>query len=81
MQTIGEMKAARALLGWSQEDLAGASGVSIPSIKRIEAGSDLSTLRKGTREKIEAAFAGAGVQFLQAGAVALGGGVAIQQDG
>ena len=35
--TTGQVKAARALLGWSQGDLADASGVSHPSIKRLEA--------------------------------------------
>lgn len=37
--SIEQIKAARALLGWSQGDLAQASGVSLPTIKRLEAGS------------------------------------------
>lgn len=32
----GQMKAARALLGWSQADLSERSGVSLPTIKRME---------------------------------------------
>ena len=32
-----QIKAARALLGWSQRALAEASGISIPTIKRLEA--------------------------------------------
>ena len=34
--SIRQIKAARALLGWSQETLAKASGVSIPTVKRLE---------------------------------------------
>lgn len=35
--TIRQVKAARALLGWSQSDLARHSGVSEPTIARLEA--------------------------------------------
>ena len=35
--SIRQLKAARALLGWSQEELATASDVSLPTIKRLEA--------------------------------------------
>jgi transcriptional regulator with XRE-family HTH domain len=34
--TAGQMKAARALLGWDQRDLAASSGVSLPTIQRME---------------------------------------------
>jgi hypothetical protein len=34
---VRQVKAARALLGWSQQDLARASGVSEPTIGRLEA--------------------------------------------
>jgi transcriptional regulator with XRE-family HTH domain len=34
--TSEEIRAARALLRWEQKDLAEASGVSLPSIKRLE---------------------------------------------
>ncbi len=33
-----QLKAARALKGWSQEDFAAVSGVSVPTMRRIEAG-------------------------------------------
>jgi DNA-binding XRE family transcriptional regulator len=36
MITVRQMKAARALLAWSQGDLAKASGVSEPTIARLE---------------------------------------------
>ena len=35
--SIRQLKAARALLGWSQEELASAADVSLPTIKRLEA--------------------------------------------
>ncbi len=35
--TVRHVKAARALLDWTQESLAEKSGVSLPSIRRIEA--------------------------------------------
>src|ERR1700678_176247 len=34
---IGQIKAARALLDWSQDQLAAAADISIPTIKRLEA--------------------------------------------
>jgi transcriptional regulator with XRE-family HTH domain len=62
--SIKQIKAARELLGWSQEAMAKASGVSIPTIKRLEAaGGDLGG-RPATGEKIIAALETAGVEFL-----------------
>jgi predicted transcriptional regulator len=65
--SIKQIKAARGLLGWSQEAIANASGVSIPTIKRLEAaGGDLGG-RPETGEKIIAALEKAGVEFLDDG--------------
>ena len=51
------------MLGWSQEAIAKASGVSIPTIKRLEAaGGDLGG-KPATSEKIVAALEKAGVEF------------------
>jgi transcriptional regulator with XRE-family HTH domain len=62
--SIKQIKAARELLGWSQEAIAKASGVSIPTIKRLEAvGGDLGG-RPATREKIRTALEKAGVEFI-----------------
>ena len=58
----GQWRAARALIGWSQGDLARQLGVSALTIKRLEAGgrnvSD--EMRKRAREALEAA----GVEFI-----------------
>ncbi len=65
--SIRQIKAARELLGWSQEAIAKASGISIPTIKRLEAaGGDLGG-RPATGEKIIAALTKAGVEFLDDG--------------
>jgi predicted transcriptional regulator len=65
--SIRQIKAARELLAWSQEEIAKASGVSIPTIKRLEAaGGDLGG-RPVTSEKIVAALEKAGVEFLDDG--------------
>jgi transcriptional regulator with XRE-family HTH domain len=65
--SVRQIKAARELLGWSQEAIAKTSGVSIPTIKRLEAaGGDLGG-RPETSEKIVAALEKAGVEFLDDG--------------
>ena len=62
--SIKQIKAARELLGWSQEAIAEASGVSIPTIKRLEAtGGELGGWPE-TGEKIIAALEKAGVEFI-----------------
>src|SRR6202045_3091863 len=62
--SIKQIKAARELLGWSQEAIAEASGSSIPTIKRLEAtGGELGG-RPETGEKIIAALEKAGVEFI-----------------
>jgi predicted transcriptional regulator len=63
--SILQVKAARSLLGWSQLDLAAASGVSVPTIKRLEAeGGDLGG-RASTGDAIRAALEQAGVIFVE----------------
>jgi transcriptional regulator with XRE-family HTH domain len=59
------VKAARALLGWSQEDLARASGVSLPTLKRLEAADGPIGGRAGTAAQIVEALREAGVLFIE----------------
>lgn len=61
--SIRQVKAARALLGWSQRDLAENSGVSEPTIKRLEAGDGQLGGRESTVAAIRAALEQAGVAF------------------
>jgi len=62
--TTRREKAARALLGWSQEDLALRSGVSEPTIARLESPEGELGGRQGTTEKIRESIKAAGVEFI-----------------
>ena len=64
MVSIRQVKAARALLGWTQNDLADRSGVSRPSIKRLEAGDGELGGRAATGDAIRLALESAGVEFI-----------------
>lgn len=61
--SIRQVKAARSLLGWSQRDLARASGISEPTIKRLEASDGDLGGRPSTAEAIRRALEAAGVEF------------------
>lgn len=62
--SIEQVKAARALLRWSQNDLAEASGVSSPTIKRLEAKAGPLGGRSDTAAAIRTALEQAGVEFI-----------------
>lgn len=59
-----QIKAARALLAWSQADLAKASGVSEPTIARLESVDGLLGGRSETSAKIRDALQAGGIIFL-----------------
>jgi len=59
----GQIKAARAILGWSQDDLAAASGLSVTTIRNIESG-DMSP-RSATTNDIRIAIENAGLEFIE----------------
>jgi len=62
--TTRQVKAARALLGWSQADLAHRSGVSEPTIARLETAEGELGGREETGEKIRKAIENAGIDFI-----------------
>ena len=62
--SIRTIKAARALLDWSQEQLASAANLSIPTIKRLEAQDGPLGGRSDTGEKIEEALRRGGIEFI-----------------
>jgi transcriptional regulator with XRE-family HTH domain len=62
--SIRQIKAARALLSWSQEQLANAANISIPTIKRLEAQDGPLGGRSETGTKIRLALETAGVEFI-----------------
>ncbi len=64
MITGTQIRAARALLAWSQTDLAERSGASLPTIKRLEASGDHPAGTVKTNEKIRVAVETAGVAFI-----------------
>lgn len=55
------------MLRWSQSDLAEASGVSLPTVKRLEAATGAIGGRDETGTMIQAALEAAGVIFLADG--------------
>ena len=64
MLTTRQIKAARALLGWSQGDLAHHSSISEPTIARLESIDGQIGGRPNTAEKIRAALEKAGIEFI-----------------
>jgi hypothetical protein len=58
-----QVRAARALLRWEQRDLADASKVSLPSIKRLETTPGPLAAQPRTIDAIRGALEGAGVEF------------------
>lgn len=62
MPTIAQMRAARALLDWSQSDLADKAGLSQTGIARIENGTNQPN--SSTLAKIGAAFDAADIEFI-----------------
>ncbi len=62
MATIEQIKAARALLEWSQEDLAARAKLSIITVRRFESRSK-ERVSDEARLKMEAALEAAGIVF------------------
>ena len=74
MITAAQLRAARALLGMDQRDLAEASGLSLPTIQRMEASGDVIRGQVESLMKLIAALESAGVELINQGAVSAGGG-------
>jgi transcriptional regulator with XRE-family HTH domain len=64
MVTDGQLRAARALLGWSQNKLAIFSGLPKPLIARIELSMAAVETHSESRDKLIVALEAAGVEFL-----------------
>ena len=63
--SASQIRAARALLAWSQRDLAARSGVPLRTLARIEAG-EVATPRGTTMNRLSAALREGGVEFIPA---------------
>jgi transcriptional regulator with XRE-family HTH domain len=72
--TAAQLKAARALVGMEQRALAAASGVSLPTIQRMEASNGIVRGVIESLTRVMAALEAAGVEFINEDAASLGGG-------
>jgi len=64
MLSIRQIKAARALLGWSQADLAHHSSISEPTIARLESADGVLGGRANTADRIRQSLEKAGIEFI-----------------
>lgn len=65
MITPAQIRAARALLGWHQSDLAKAAGVSLNTLNNLER--DAVDARSSTVNAIQRALEQAGIEFIEGG--------------
>ena len=66
MLQSAQLRAARALLGWRQNDLAKASGVGLATVARIEQGKGVVQGNFSTIVKLQQTLERAGIAFLDA---------------
>lgn len=74
MITAAQMRAARALLGIDQRQLADMAGISLPTIQRMEASEGTVRGVVDTLTKVVAAFDQAGIELIGDNALSQGGG-------
>jgi transcriptional regulator with XRE-family HTH domain len=74
MISAAQLKAARALLGMDQKALAEASGLSLPTIQRMEASDGTIRGNVDSLMKLVNALAAAGIELISEDAVSSGGG-------
>jgi transcriptional regulator with XRE-family HTH domain len=63
MISIAQIRGARGLLGWSQQKLATEAGLSLPTIKRLEAQGTI-RVSDDVRHAVRHAFESAGIRFI-----------------
>lgn len=66
MITARQTRAARALLGWTQEMLADRAKVSLTALKRMESANDL-RVYESTSDQVRRALEAGGVAFINSG--------------
>ena len=74
MISAGQLRAARALLGIDQRDLADMSDLSAPTIQRMEASDGVIRGNVDSLMKLVAALDAAGIELIGEGALSQGGG-------
>lgn len=75
-----QIKAARLFLGWEQKDLAAASGLSLPTIQRMEK-LGLERSSAGNAEKVQLSLEAAGIVFIPDGGGSPVGGAGVRLKG
>ena len=78
MITAAQLRAARALLGIDQRRLAELSGLSVPTIQRMEASDGVIRGNVDSLMKLVSALDGAGIELIGDGLVSQGGGRGIR---
>lgn len=68
MQSVAQIRAARGFLNWSQTELSEQSGVSLPTIKRMES-KGLESCNFGNVKAVQDALERAGITFSPEGCV------------
>ena len=81
MITAGQIRAARALLGLDQRKLAELSGLSVPTIQRMEASEGVVRGNVDSLMKLIGALEAAGIVLIGEGAMSAGGGRGIRLKG
>lgn len=70
-----QIRAARGLIAWSQQDLAAAAGIGVATVKRMEASPGLLMGHAGNIWRVKEALEARGVVFVEAGS---GGGPGVR---
>ena len=78
MITAAQLKAARALLGIDQRQLADIAGLSVPTIQRMEASEGVIRGNVDSLMKLIAALNGAGIELIGEGTISSEGGRGIR---
>jgi transcriptional regulator with XRE-family HTH domain len=78
MITAAQLRAARALLGIDQRQLADIAGLSVPTIQRMEASEDVIRGNVDSLMKLIAALNTAGIELIGEGTVSSAGGRGIR---
>jgi predicted transcriptional regulator len=81
MITASQLRAARAILGIDQRQLAESSGLSVPTIQRMEASAGVVNCNVDSLMKLIAALDKAGIELIGEGAASPGGGRGVRLRG
>jgi transcriptional regulator with XRE-family HTH domain len=81
MMTAAQLRAARALLGLDQRQLAELAGLSVPTIQRMEASDGVVRGNVDSLVKLVDALAAAGVELITEGMASQGGGRGVRLKG